>query len=114
MPEEEFDPLTHALSHMTEEEKDELLVNALNANRANLEAAVGLHNAMQQFAAELEAYDVFGQRRLIMRSMGLRMQILTATARKMMHVDEEQPEYDSAFDEIVKGIDLEGEGNGAR
>ena len=104
---DEFDPQRYALSQMSEEQKDEMLIGLISQQEATLGLAIEQHNAFQILAASLSDGDTFGKRGETMRSVAFRMQIVVAIVRKNLGVDDAQIETDSAFDDIVSRLDMD-------
>ena len=100
------------LSEMTEDEKDELIKELAYEVNSTSAARGALHNAIVDFAFDLNENNKFGSRKHTIDSVSARMMIVAQVSLLMQGVDigerKEQAEVDQAFEDLARRL---GEGH---
>lgn len=108
MPDEDFDPRGYSLEDMTEEQKDQLIVQLANSHDTLLVMAVSQHNAMLTIAQYLVDHNVLGMRKHAILEVAWRLSTVAEICRTHLGIDAEQQKTNDTFEDIVAGLDLKG------
>lgn len=97
------------LNEMSEDEKDDLILQISEEYNQAITIGVSLHNSLVVLAARLSDGDVLGKRGPYMRDVAHRMATIAAMAMPHLVTEEgyERMTTDAAFSEIVENLDLD-------
>lgn len=100
----DFNPDGYFLDDMSEEEKDQLIVELSNAYNEQLALSVGLYNTLIIAANHLDVGDTFGHRGEVMRDTSRVLKMVAALSLHHIDFDIDQSVVDSAFADIVANL----------
>ena len=104
----DFNPDGYDPDEMSEEEKDQLILDLGSAYNRTIAVAVGMHNSMVLLSGELSAKTPLLRRKRTMDRAASALAVTAGVSRLMLGLDEAEDNTNSEFDSIVAGLDIPG------
>ena len=105
---EEFE-MEFDLSSMSEDEKDQAIVQLVTKYNSVGTAAATLFNCMSILSARLQAENVFGRRTKAMDDIAIRMRVIANLQLPLLGFDLEQLQADAEFERITAQLEEDDE-----